>query len=573
MKDSFATLQGTVAEMRDGLRGAVKQLHAAVAALDARVGASEVDVLALRKQLENGQERTLAKLAEVTSSVGLFHTEISTCWDEFRDSKRNQDSCREGAGCSHGPALCRLRQDVQEFTHFQRHSTTILNKLLSDFRLLDELARGGRERLDRLEAQVNDIRGGLATTAGGAAPSVAVKGGEASASPASLEDCPPSRSPPALPEQELLAASAQDVDRGLPDTGGACRLQLHLEQAPAQEQHEVPASHAPPEVHPQRPQRPPQPQSPLRQARPRFPNTPQQSKSQPQLLPPQMSPPAQSRSQLQLACEAAHRHPQQQPQLHVWAPSQQQQSQPSQPVPCVCPSFAWKAHAQAPAPSASLPPADWEHPQGPPERQLQPAVGLVLPRHSTPRACPQRLPSGPAVLVARPAAGGALPQPTSPGRRQTPAPQLVRQASPCAKRWLQSSPSPTPRPPARPQASPQPGTERCTPSPQPARPPHARHRGPREEAPSAAAPSEPLSLESTLAAEAGDAAAIAAAIHAAARSGGTAGRPAAVEHAKEHDGGHAAAAGDARGGIRQPELLKGFPALDGSGGLGGMKSG
>jgi len=168
-------VQGSVGEMREGLREAVSQLHAAVAALDTRMGIAEADITSMRRQMERGQDQTLARLSEVTESIGHFQHSMNSCRDEIRESKHDLDQYRDAMSKSLSNQsevtisqlaqdVTRLTQEVKESSDFEHHVANVLNKLQSDGRLHDEINRDGRERLGRVEAQVLGLHNSLRET-------------------------------------------------------------------------------------------------------------------------------------------------------------------------------------------------------------------------------------------------------------------------------------------------------------------------------------------------------------------------------------------------------------------------
>jgi len=177
--------------MREGLREAVSQLHSAVGALNTRVMTAEGEMLALRRQLEGGQEKTLVRLSEVTNSIGHFHTAVNSCRDEIRDSKQDIEKFRDMMAITinkeYGSSLNKMMRDLSQFrdetkieyeellanhkrneqsrhfdpSGFEQHINNVVNKLQSDSRFHGDIARDCRDRVERMDAKVNGLHARL----------------------------------------------------------------------------------------------------------------------------------------------------------------------------------------------------------------------------------------------------------------------------------------------------------------------------------------------------------------------------------------------------------------------------
>lgn len=182
LKESLVIVQRTVGEMQRCLNESMHEFRTTVFALDERVVASEEGISDsrqqihstrgniddLKQQLASNQDKTLTRFREFVSSFNGLHGSVvgcqssfSDCWDELRDCKSDVLTCQETMKMH---SVSTLRDELYSF---QQHSTNVLNKIQSDARLADELTRDGRDRLERLEAQVYGIHSSLRETAHG----------------------------------------------------------------------------------------------------------------------------------------------------------------------------------------------------------------------------------------------------------------------------------------------------------------------------------------------------------------------------------------------------------------------
>merc|ERR1711966_301363 len=73
--------------------------------------------------------------------------------DTREDWKKSQDLL--------GQAISTLSQDLADF---QKHASTVMNKLQSDAYHFEELGRDNKERMGRIEAQLNGIQQSVYST-------------------------------------------------------------------------------------------------------------------------------------------------------------------------------------------------------------------------------------------------------------------------------------------------------------------------------------------------------------------------------------------------------------------------
>merc|ERR1719159_782289 len=112
----------------------------------------------MRKALGSSHEQTIGKFSEVDKAMSLFHGSVNTVRSELQETKqdwkRGQDLL--------GQAISTLSQDLADF---QKHASTVMNKLQSDVYLLEETGRDERERIARIEAQLSGVQQNLYSTA------------------------------------------------------------------------------------------------------------------------------------------------------------------------------------------------------------------------------------------------------------------------------------------------------------------------------------------------------------------------------------------------------------------------
>lgn len=165
LQKGLTDVQGSVGELSEGLHGAISQLRAAVAALDARIASTEGDLSGLNQTLAQGQNQTLDKLAKVTDSMALFHGAINSCRGELRETREELDQCKEQIGATVRRVVGTAVESVaKDLASFRQHTNTVVNKLESGNRLAEELARDSHSRLAHLEAQVQGMHGSLCDT-------------------------------------------------------------------------------------------------------------------------------------------------------------------------------------------------------------------------------------------------------------------------------------------------------------------------------------------------------------------------------------------------------------------------
>eukprot|EP00747_Dinoflagellata_sp_TGD_P167178 gnl/TRDRNA2_/TRDRNA2_191151_c0_seq1.p1 gnl/TRDRNA2_/TRDRNA2_191151_c0~~gnl/TRDRNA2_/TRDRNA2_191151_c0_seq1.p1 ORF type:complete len:701 (-),score=109.06 gnl/TRDRNA2_/TRDRNA2_191151_c0_seq1:43-2145(-) len=179
LKESLAMVQDSVSDMRQGLCETVSQLQRSVADLYQRVNATESDLQNVHHQIQTGQDQTLARLTDVSESVVAFQTAFGGCREEIQETKRDLELTKLAlAQTKHTvdgtkqdveqavAAICRpFKDQIDELMNCQKHVTISMKKAQSDTTLVEELARDGRERLDRVEAQLKGLHGVIRETA------------------------------------------------------------------------------------------------------------------------------------------------------------------------------------------------------------------------------------------------------------------------------------------------------------------------------------------------------------------------------------------------------------------------
>jgi chromosome segregation ATPase len=129
----------TLAEQVDRLRAQVSMLLAAVP-----MGGVQ-------------KEQTQGKLKEVDNAMSVMHGSVQGLRQELTDTKQDW----KGSQDLLGKALGTLSED---FADFQKHTTTVLNKLQSGMFHIEEVGHNEKDRLGRMEAQLSGIHHSLYST-------------------------------------------------------------------------------------------------------------------------------------------------------------------------------------------------------------------------------------------------------------------------------------------------------------------------------------------------------------------------------------------------------------------------
>eukprot|EP00931_Biecheleriopsis_adriatica_P062175 TRINITY_DN37446_c0_g1_i1.p1 TRINITY_DN37446_c0_g1~~TRINITY_DN37446_c0_g1_i1.p1 ORF type:complete len:498 (+),score=104.60 TRINITY_DN37446_c0_g1_i1:46-1539(+) len=113
-------------------------------------GGARAEVGKFHTALTESQEQTLLKFGEVDHAMTVLHSNCTNLQKEMQstkgDWKKGQDLLSQ--------AISTLSQD---FSDFQKHSTTVLNKAQSDVYHLQEMSRNEQERLNRAEVQLSAL--------------------------------------------------------------------------------------------------------------------------------------------------------------------------------------------------------------------------------------------------------------------------------------------------------------------------------------------------------------------------------------------------------------------------------
>lgn len=159
--DGINSLRDAQSQMDGGrqpIADQVERLQAEIVQLASSTRALEGDLGDVRRALGSSQEQTVIKFGEVDQAMSLCHSAVAGAKQEFTDTKgdwkRGQDLL--------GQAISTLSQD---FADFQKHSSTVLNKLQSDVYHLESVGRDEKDRLNRAEAQISGIAQGVYHTA------------------------------------------------------------------------------------------------------------------------------------------------------------------------------------------------------------------------------------------------------------------------------------------------------------------------------------------------------------------------------------------------------------------------
>eukprot|EP00927_Polykrikos_kofoidii_P015200 TRINITY_DN16746_c0_g1_i1.p1 TRINITY_DN16746_c0_g1~~TRINITY_DN16746_c0_g1_i1.p1 ORF type:complete len:620 (+),score=97.05 TRINITY_DN16746_c0_g1_i1:15-1874(+) len=111
----------------------------------------QADVGNVRKALGSSQDQTLGKFGEVDQALCLFRDSIASMKREFGETK---DDCTKGQELL-GQAITTVSQD---FADFQRHTSTVTNKLQSDVYHVEEKTRDYWARWNKTEGQLAGLQ-------------------------------------------------------------------------------------------------------------------------------------------------------------------------------------------------------------------------------------------------------------------------------------------------------------------------------------------------------------------------------------------------------------------------------
>merc|ERR1719440_1099039 len=114
----------------------------------------ESEVGNVKRALGSGQEQTIMKFSEVDKAMSIFHGNINGARQELTDTKEDWKKSQDLLG----QAISTLSQDLADF---QKHATTVMNKIQFDGHHFEELGRDTKDRMSRLEGQLSGIQQSL----------------------------------------------------------------------------------------------------------------------------------------------------------------------------------------------------------------------------------------------------------------------------------------------------------------------------------------------------------------------------------------------------------------------------
>merc|ERR1719506_753712 len=158
IRDALNVRQAEMDAIRRSQADQISQLHSSVLQVESKFQQNESDMSNLKKALASSQDQTIGKFSEVDKAMSMFHGSVNSVRTELQETKqdwkRGQDLL--------GQAISTLSQDLADF---QKHASTVMNKLQSDVYLLEETGRDERERIARVEAQLSGVQQNLYSTA------------------------------------------------------------------------------------------------------------------------------------------------------------------------------------------------------------------------------------------------------------------------------------------------------------------------------------------------------------------------------------------------------------------------
>lgn len=110
-----------------------------------------------KRALASNQEQTVMKFGEVDKAMSIFLSNINGSRQELADTKEDWKKSQNLLG----QAIQTLSQDL---ANFQKHASTVMNKLQSDSYQLEELGRQSKERSTKIEAQLVGLQQNVYTT-------------------------------------------------------------------------------------------------------------------------------------------------------------------------------------------------------------------------------------------------------------------------------------------------------------------------------------------------------------------------------------------------------------------------
>merc|ERR1719375_1924386 len=89
--------------------------------------------------------------------MSLFHSSVGSIRSELGETKQDWKKAQDLLG----QAISTLSQDLADF---QKHMNTVMNKLQSDVYKLEEVDRGNKDRMNRMENQMGGMQQNLYST-------------------------------------------------------------------------------------------------------------------------------------------------------------------------------------------------------------------------------------------------------------------------------------------------------------------------------------------------------------------------------------------------------------------------
>merc|ERR1719478_772776 len=156
--ESLATRQKEMDAMRRTTSDQFAQLQAQLTQQVSKFSQTDSEIANLKKVLSGSQEQTINKFAEVDKAMSMFHGSVNAVRQELTDSRQDWKKGQDLLG----QAIGTLSQDLADF---QKHMSTVQNKLQSQVYLQEEQERASKDKLSRLENQMSGMQQNLYSTA------------------------------------------------------------------------------------------------------------------------------------------------------------------------------------------------------------------------------------------------------------------------------------------------------------------------------------------------------------------------------------------------------------------------
>jgi len=125
--------------------------------VDLKLQSLDGEVGNIKKALGSSQEQTIIKFGEVDKAMSIFHGNIQGTRQELTDTREDWKKSQDLLG----QAISTLSQDLADF---QKHASTVMNKLQSDAYHFEELGRDNKDRMGRIEGQLSGIQQSVYST-------------------------------------------------------------------------------------------------------------------------------------------------------------------------------------------------------------------------------------------------------------------------------------------------------------------------------------------------------------------------------------------------------------------------